>query len=109
MILILKAKANADQLTEVTKIYSGYTKVVVDINRNLLAAGGEYHIDCEQVLLADGSAQSDLWGGGYRFESKEVDFMGLTNYKVGINHLSYEITFPKVRDQVEKITRSVFE
>jgi hypothetical protein len=109
MILILKEKASNDQLTEVTRIYPGYTKIVVDIKRNLLAAGGEYHIDCEQVLLADGSVQSDLWGGGYRFESREVDFMGLTNYKIGINHLSYEVTFPEIREQIERITRSVFD
>ena len=80
----------------------------MDIKRNVLAAGGEYHIDCEQVLLADGSVQSDLWGGGFRFESKEVDFMGLTNYKANINHFSYEITQSEIREQVEKIIRKVF-
>lgn len=108
MIIILERKANKEQLKEVTKIYPGYTKIVVDIKRNLLAAGGEYHIDCEQVLLAGGSIQSDLWGGGFRFESKEVDFMGLTNYKANVNHLSYEITKAEIRNQVEKIIRKVF-
>lgn len=102
-------KANKQQVEEVTKIYSGYAKVVVDIKRSLLAAGGEYHIDCEQVLLADGSLQGDLWGGGYRFESKEVDFMSLTNYKANIDHFSYEITSDKIRKQVEKIIRGVFD
>jgi len=80
MIVILKDKADKDQLANITQIYPGYTKVVVDIRRKILAAGGEYHIDCEQVLIADGSRQSDLWGGGYRFETEEIDFMGLTNY-----------------------------
>jgi len=50
MILILKEKPNKEQLADLTNIYPGYTKVVVDIKRNLLAAGGEYHIDCEQVF-----------------------------------------------------------
>ncbi|OGC51110.1 hypothetical protein A2W32_00495 [candidate division WWE3 bacterium RBG_16_37_10] len=108
MIIIFNNKTSNDQITEITKIYPGYTKVVVDIKRNVLAAGGEYHIDCEQVLLADGSVQSDLWGGGFRFESKEVDFMGLTNYKANINHFSYEITQSEIREQVEKIIRKVF-
>jgi len=109
MILILKEKASKEQLTEVMQIYPGYAKVVADIKRNLLAAGGEYHIDCEQILLADGSLQSDLWSGGYRLESKEVDFMGLTNYKANINHFSYEITNAEIREQVEKIVRKVFD
>ena len=108
MILLLTEKANEEQLIDVAKMYPGYTKVVVDIKRNVLAAGGEYHIDCEQVLIADGSIQSDLWCGGYRFESKEVDFMGLTNYKPAVDHLSYEMTNPNIRVQVEKVIKKVF-
>jgi len=108
VILLLTEKANEEQLIDVAKMYPGYTKVVVDIKRNVLAAGGEYHIDCEQVLIADGSIQSDLWGGGYRFESKEVDFMGLTNYKPAVDHLSYEMTNPNIREQVEKVIKKVF-
>ncbi len=108
MILILSEKPDKDQLDEVTKIYPGYTKVVVDLRRNVLAAGGEYHIDCEQVLLADGSIQVDLWGGGFRFESKEVDFMALTNYKANINHFSYEVTQAEIREQIEKMVRRIF-
>jgi|SRR3989304_7916457 len=109
MILILKDKATKEQVSEVIQVYPAYTKVVVDIMRGLLAAGGEFHIDCEQVLLADGSVQSNLWGGGFRFENKEVDFMGLTNYKPGINHFSYEITTSEIRQQVENIIRKVFD
>jgi len=62
VILILKDKATKEQIQEVTKIYEGYTKVVVDIEQSVLAAGGEYHIDCEEALIADGSDQSNLWG-----------------------------------------------
>ena len=108
MILILDSKATPEQITEVTTMYEGYTKIVVDINQKILAAGGEYHIDCEQALLEKGSNQSDLWGGGYRFRSKEVDFMALTNYKPSIDHFSYEITSPVIRKQVEEIIRKVF-
>jgi len=109
MIVIFNSKATPEQIAEVTKIYEGYTKIVVDINRKILSAGGEYHIDCEQVLLASGSIQSDLWGGGYRFRTREVDFMALTNYKPSIDHFSYEITFPEIRKQVEEIIKMVFD
>jgi len=109
MIITFNSRSTPEQITEVTKMYEGYTKIVVDINRKILAAGGEYHIDCEQVLLADGSAQSDLWGGGYRFRNNEVDFIALTNYKPNIDHFSYEITFPDIRKQVEEIIRKVFD
>jgi len=109
MILILSEKANTKQIVEVTKAYSNYTKVVVDVEKELLAAGGEYHADCEQVLLANNSIQSNLWSGGYRFNTKEVDFMGLTNYKPNINHLSYEIAIPEIRQKVEQVIRQIFD
>lgn len=109
MVLILKDRATKEEVDQVTKIYLGYTKVVVDVDQKILTAGGEYHIDCEQVLLANGSLQDNLWGGGYRFENKEVDFMGLTNYKSHLKHLSYEVTFPEIREKMEKIIRKVFD
>ena len=109
MVLILKDKATKEQVQEVTKAYEGYTKVVVEITREVLYAGGEYHIDCEETLLADGSDQSDLWGGGFRFNSGEVDFVGLTNYKPSADHLSYEVTFPEIREKMENLIRKVFD
>ncbi|EKD99719.1 MAG: hypothetical protein ACD_22C00190G0003 [uncultured bacterium] len=108
MIIILNTKATSEQINEVTKEYEGYTKVVVDIEQEILAAGGEYHIDCEQVLIANGSSLQNLWGGGYRFKIDEVDFMALTNYKAAYGHFTYEISDPSIRQKVEKVIRKVF-
>jgi hypothetical protein len=38
-----------------------YIKLAVDVERNILAGGGEYHADCEEVLLENGSRQEDIW------------------------------------------------
>lgn len=109
MVIIFEDKATKEQIEEVTKIYPGYTKIVVDIAQGILSAGGEYHVDCEQELIKNGSNQEDLWGGGFRFEDKEVDFIGLTNYKVNINHFSYEVSLPEVREKMMEIIRKVFD
>lgn len=109
MIKIFDEKATKEEVKNVTEAYEDYTKVVVDIKKEIMAAGGEYHIDCEQLLIANGSSQENLWGGGFRFTSSEVDFMALTNYKPGIGHFTYEIGLPEVRKKVEKVTRGVFE
>jgi len=109
MVVIFKDKATKEQIEEVTRVYPGYTKVVVDIENGLVAAGSEYHIDCEQALIDSGSIQENLWGGGFRFENKEVDFIGLTNYKVNIKHFSYEISPPEIREKMERIIRKVFD
>ena len=40
-------------------------KYVVDVERGVVAIGGELHADAEQVLLEQGSRQADLWGANY--------------------------------------------
>jgi hypothetical protein len=109
MIVIFRDKATKEQIEEVTKMYPGYTKVVVDVGRGMLAAGGEYHVDCEEELLKNGSTQENLWGGGFRFDSKEVDFIGLTNYKPNINQFSYEVSLPEIREKMAEVIRRVFD
>lgn len=41
---------------------SDLVKAVVDIELDLMAMGSEMHVDDEQVLLAQGSKQENLWG-----------------------------------------------
>lgn len=109
VIIIFEKKANKEEVGEVTKMYNGYTKVVVDVKKEILSAGGEYHVDCEQSLISTGSSQEDLWGGGFRFNNKEVDFMALTNFKPKVNHFTYEIAIPEIREKVEKVIRKIFD
>ena len=108
MILILNTEATNEHIKEVTTVYPGYTKVVIDVDQEILAAGGEYHIDCEQVLINNGSRRDSLWGGGYRFKSGEIDFIGLTNYKPYMNHFTYEVADLDVRTKMEIIIKRVF-
>lgn len=37
-------------------------KGVADLERGIIALGGEWHIDANNVLIADGSEQRNLWG-----------------------------------------------
>lgn len=42
--------------------FDGMVKAVVDIERTVIALGGELHADQEAALLEDGSSQEHLWG-----------------------------------------------
>lgn len=42
--------------------FGDMVKAVVDLGRDLMLLGAEMHADEEAELLADGSAQDDLWG-----------------------------------------------
>ena len=42
--------------------FGDMVKAVVDVERGVMAIGGELHADEEALLLDDGSQQSHLWG-----------------------------------------------
>ena len=42
--------------------FGDMVKAVVDVERGIMAVGGELHSDEEALLLDDGSSQRDLWG-----------------------------------------------
>lgn len=84
----------------------GYIKVVVDLRRQICAAGGERHVDAERLLLEDGSHQEDLWGAGLDLETNEMDFDALINLRPAQN-ASREILDKEIREKVESITRSL--
>ena len=81
MILVMKKKVASTQLKQMAEDYDGYIKLVVDLEREILAGGGEKHVDGEQALLADGSKQQHLWGGGIDLETKEVDYNSIINLR----------------------------
>lgn len=91
----------------VAKDLEGYIKFVVDIERGILTAGGARHVDGEQLLLKDGSKQSNLWGGGYDTESGELDFDSMINIRPAQNNPSREVLDQEIRKKVEEIVRKL--
>jgi hypothetical protein len=59
-------------------------KFVADVERRLLAVGGELHADAEALLIENGSAQSSLWGGNYypgRGAGECIEYRSLINIR----------------------------
>lgn len=67
MIIIIRNRATPDQIEQMLEEHKFYIKLAVDIERCILAGGGEMHYFCEQALLEDGSAQKNIWGAGYAY------------------------------------------
>lgn len=56
-------KISLTDLSEMAStMYGNLVKAVVDIKRNKMVVDAELHVDQEQYLLEEGSAQQDLWG-----------------------------------------------
>jgi hypothetical protein len=86
-----------------------YIKLAVDVEREILAGGGEYHADCEEVLLEDGSQQADIWGADWYPNSRTVEFGALINIRPHQDNRGMEIQDPELCRRVEKIVRRLLE
>lgn len=62
IILIEQPVLRAEIRALAQRWFGNLVKAVVDIDRNVMAVGGELHADEERLLLERGSKQKDLWG-----------------------------------------------
>ena len=108
MIMILHEPAAQAQIEELLLPLGSYIKLAVDVERGILAGGGELHADCEQALLADGSRQEDVWWADWD-PAGEVRFESLINIRPRQDNRGLEIRSPELRQSVEQIVRRVFE
>ncbi len=105
-IHLIKNKASRQQITEMLTTLETYIKLAVDVDRKILAGGGELHADCEAVLLNDGSKQENVWGANWIPLQKKVGYEAMLNISTRRNNPSMEIQDPRIRKLVEAI---VFE
>ena len=81
----------------------------MDIQQGILAGGGEWHADCEDVLLADGSRQEDVWGATWIYSSGNIQFDSVINIRPRQKNYSPVVQDPVIRNQMEQIIRDLLE
>ncbi len=109
IIHVITDKATPEQIKEMAQYYELHIKVAVDLTTGILAGGGEWHADCEKVLLAQGSTQENVWGGGYMPGTKMVDFYSLINIRPKQDNPDQDILSKEIRQQFEKVVRDRLE
>lgn len=107
MVLLLTEKISSEQLKNVSQDLDGYIKFVVDITREVMTAGGARHVEGEEMLLAEGSKQADLWGGGYDLETGDMDFDSMINIRPVQDNPSREVLDAKIRKSVEEVVKKL--
>ena len=108
-VLLIKNKATKQQIEEMLKTLKSYIKLAVDVERGILAGGGELHADCESLLVADGGRQENIWGANWIPSERKVTYEALLNVAPRRNNRSMEIQDPKIRKLVESITRKLLD
>lgn len=84
-----------------------YIKLAVDVERKVLAGGGELHADCELILLEDGSEPATIWGADWYPLKQTVGYESIINIRPRANNRSMEIQDPALRAEISQIVQSL--
>ncbi|MBE9210939.1 hypothetical protein IQ244_31455 [Nostoc sp. LEGE 06077] len=104
MIQVIRERATKQQIDEMLKTWGVFIKIVVDIEREILAGGAERHYECEQELLKDGNKQKNLWGADWCPYTQEMVFESIINICPSQNNRTMIIESPDIRERVTQIT-----
>ncbi len=85
------------------EVFGDMVKFVVDVERVVVALGGEMHVDAEAVLLEAGSRHEDLWGGNFyphRTRERRIEYGALINIRPAQDNFGMFIQSDSVKRQV---------
>lgn len=98
-----------EQVKKLQEQFDVYIKTVIDVEKKVCVAGMDRHFEGEEILLEQGSKQSNIWGGGIDIESKTIDFNSFINIRTNDNNTSSEIQDAKIREEYEELTKHFFK
>jgi len=106
-IKIVDQKIAEHELREIAKdFYIDMIKGVVDVKREILAMGGEYHIDANMFLIKNGSKQQNIWGFNWYFDKPQderIEYISLINIRPAQGNKAMEIQNEPLRDAMKTI------
>lgn len=110
-IKIIREKISKDELRSfLGKPFYDMIKFVVDVEREIIALGGEMHVDAEQVLLHDGSSQKNLWGANIYPDEREeerVEYVSLINIRPSQGSRLMEIRDDELKMKIKNIVKKL--
>lgn len=110
-IELVRESIKSTQVVELgNELYGDMVKGVVDLERKIIALGGEMHADAEAKLLDDGSKQEDLWGFNVypaKPRSEWLEYTSLINIRPAAGNRAMTIGDPAVRAAVADIVNTL--
>jgi hypothetical protein len=109
---IVAAPVPLSHLVELAEqMFGGLVKAVVDVERGVMAIGGELHSDEEALLISEGSSQAHLWGINLypdRYGSPEVvEFDSMINIRPSAGNRSRGVEDPQVRGAIAAVVEGL--
>lgn len=101
-------------LAELQKIAAGQfgdmIKAVVDVEKEIMAVGGELHADGEALLIENNSFQNNLWGINLYInepEGKWIEFDSMINIRPSQNNRSRNVESQETREKIIKLVKKL--
>lgn len=86
--------------------FGDWVKAVVDIEKGIMAVGGDLHADCEAALIDDGSEQKNCWGINIWFEKESnewIQFDSMINIRPSVGNRSRNVESEEIREKIKII------
>jgi len=105
-VVIINKKPTSEDIKKSLEDYPSYIKITIDVKQVIIAMGGEYHADAEEILIQKyNSKQKDIWGGGYDLKSKQFETNAMINMRPFHENSSMEILDPIIRKKFLQIVK----
>jgi len=106
-IKIIEQSISLAELQDLAKeSFGDMVKVVIDLEKKIMAMDAELHADEEALLLDKGSKQENLWGFNiYVNEPREswLEFNSMVNIRPSQNNPSRNIQSQEIKDKITLI------
>lgn len=109
MIITKTEPFSTEEIEQLKERFGFYIKTVIDVEKKICSAGCDRHFESEQILLADGSKQENLWGGGIDLNTKTIDANSFINIRPSQNNTSNEIQDKQIRITFEQQMKYFFQ
>ncbi len=110
---IIKEKTNISELKQISEdMFGNLVKAVIDVEKGIIAVGGELHSDEEALLLEKGSEQKNLWGFNiYPYEKGDsfIEFDSMINIKPSSGNRTRSVDAPEIRERIMRIVEAIVE
>ena len=88
------------------QLFGDLVKAVVDIEKGIMAIGGELHADEEALLLQEGSRQENLWGINLypkKSGAERIEFNSMINIRPSQGNRSRGIENVEIQEKISAI------
>lgn len=107
-IKIITEPISRDELCEIAaEFYEDMIKGAVDVEKEIMAVGGEWHMDSNLKLQREtGSKRQDIWGINIflnRPKDERLEYNSLINIRAEQGNRSLEIQSQELRDRIKAI------